>query len=176
MSFFKKLFSSSKDTKKELYHYQIRFLLDKKDFSLENFDEKISRPIQDLFSDHLGMETGELYDIAFEEGDPELWGSYENPLGLFEFSFSSEKQFRWDDQLKELNETFPLVSGNLGVPFTMKGGTFSVLAEILLQNEKEGEKTIEFVNRELNNSYMVVLSKNIDDNGNSFGRFECWEN
>lgn len=46
MSFFKKLFDSGKEIKIELYNYQIRSILDKKDFSVENFHEKISRPFK----------------------------------------------------------------------------------------------------------------------------------
>jgi len=101
--------------------------LEKDKFSLEGFDEKISHPIQELFSDQLGMEIGELYDIEHEED--------EDLLGFFTFSFSSEKQFRWDESA---THNLPLPSSNLMVPFTMKGGFFSQLALIILQKENNG--------------------------------------
>jgi hypothetical protein len=166
MGIFKNLFGSPKKNEPTLFHYQLTIYLFKAHFSLEDFDEKISHPIQELFRDHLGMETGELYDIEHkEDGD-------ENLLGYFTFSFSSEKQFRWEDESKEINETFPLYSSNLRVPFTMKGGFFSQLALILLQYESDGtEIEVIFDNKELDRSYDVQISKEVDNNGNSYGRF-----
>ena len=166
MGIFKNIFGSPKKNEPTLFHYQLTFYLFKAHFSLEDFDEKISRPIQELFQDHLGMETGELYDIEHkEDGD-------ENLLGYFTFSFSSEKQFRWEDQSKETNETFPLHSSNLRVPFTMEGGFFSQLAIILLQKESDGaEIEVQFYNKELDEWRDVQISKEIDNNGDSYGRF-----
>jgi hypothetical protein len=113
------------------------------------------------------MEIGELYDIEHDEE-----ASDEESLGSFTLSFSSEKQFRWEDESKEINETFPLYSSNLRVPFTMKGGFFSQLALIVLQYESDGtEIEVIFYNKELDRSYDVQISKEVDNNGNSYGRF-----
>ena len=167
MGLFKNLFGTPKKNEPILFHYQVKFSLDKDKFSLEDFEEKISQPIQELFQDHLGMETGELYDIEHEE-DSEA----EYLLGYFTFSFSSEKQFRWEDQSKETNETFPLYSSNLRVPFTMKGGFFSQLALIILQKESGGtEVEVQFYNKELDEWRDVQISKEVDTQGNSYGRF-----
>ena len=119
----------TKENEPTLYHYKINFSLDKDKFSLEDFNEKISQPIQDLFYDDLGK----LYDILHEEDSESDYS-----LGWFTFSFTSERQFRWEDQTKEIIEAFPLYSSNLRVPFTMKGGIFSQLALILLQNDSDG--------------------------------------
>lgn len=167
MGLFKNIFGSGKKKEPTLYHYQIKFSLEKDNFSLEDFDEKISHPIQELFREHLGMESGELYDIEHEEDSEN-----EDLLGYFTFSFSSEKQFRWEDQEQEVNETFPLYSSNLRVPFTMKGGFFSQLALIILQNESDGTAVdVPFYNKELDEWYDVQISKEVDNQGNSFGRF-----
>jgi hypothetical protein len=160
MGIFKNLFGSTKKNESTLYHYQIKFSLEKDKFSLEDFDEKISHPIQELFREHLGMETGELYDIEHEED--------EDLLGFFTFSFSSEKQFRWDEST---NDNLPLSSSNLMVPFTMKGGFFSQLALIILQKENNGITEVSFYNKELDEWYDVQISKELDNNGDSFGRF-----
>tara|TARA_B110000977_G_scaffold170151_1_gene220617 strand:- start:242 stop:757 length:516 start_codon:yes stop_codon:yes gene_type:complete len=167
MGLFKNIFGSSKKNEPTLYHYQLKFTLFKDKFSLEDFDEKISRPIQDLFGVYLGLETGELYDIEHEEDEVD-----DDLLGYFTFSFSSENQFRWEGQEEEVNETFPLYSSNLRVPFTMKGGFFSELALIMLQNESEGEATdVPFYNKELDQWCEVQISKELDADGISFGRF-----
>jgi len=167
MGLFKNIFGSSKKNEPTLFHYQIKFSLEKDEFSLEDFDEKISQPIQDLFREYLGMETGELYDIEHEEDSED-----DDLLGHFTFSFSSENQFRWEGQEKDVNETFPLYSSNLRVPFTMKGGFFSELALILLQNEsEEAVLDVPFYIKELDQWYDVQISKKFDTDGNSYGRF-----
>ncbi len=106
------------------------------------------------------METGELYDIEHEED--------EDLLGFFTFSFSSEKQFRWDEST---TDNLPLSSSNLMVPFTMKGGFFSQLALIILQKENNGITEVSFYNKELDEWYDVQISKELDNNGDSYGRF-----
>jgi len=166
MGLFKNIFGSSKKNEPILYYYKIKFPLQKDEFSLEDFDEKFSHPIQDLFSEYLGMETGELYDIEHEEDSED-----DDLLGYFTFSFSSEKQFRWEGQEEEINESFPLHSSNLRVSFTMKGEFFSELALIILQNKTEGTEEVLFYNEELDQWYDVQISKEIDTDGNSFGRF-----
>jgi len=160
MGLFKNIFGSAKKNEPSLFYYQIKFPLSKEDFTLEDFEEKISRPLQELFSDHLGMETGELYDIEHEED--------EDLLGFFTFSFSSEKQFRWDESN---DDSLPLITSNLMVSFTMKGGFFSQLVLIILQNKSDGITEVSFYNKELDEWYDVQISKEIDANGNSFGRF-----
>ena len=154
----------TKENEPTLYHYKINFSLDKDKFSLEDFNEKISQPIQDLFYDDLGK----LYDILHEEDSESDYS-----LGWFTFSFTSERQFRWEDQTKEIIEAFPLYSSNLRVPFTMKGGIFSQLALILLQNDSDGTVVdVSFFNKELDEWRDVQISKNLDDNGISYGRFD----
>ena len=131
---------------------------------MEDFNEKISQPIQDLFYDDLGK----LYDILHEVDSESDYS-----LGWFTFSFTSERQFRWEDQTKEIIEAFPLYSSNLRVPFTMKGGIFSQLALILLQNDSDGTVVdVSFFNQELDEWRDVQISKNLDDNGISYGRFD----
>ncbi len=131
---------------------------------MEDFNEKISQPIQDLFYDDLGK----LYDILHEVDSESDYS-----LGWFTFSFTSERQFRWEDQTKEIIEAFPLYSSNLRVPFTMKGGIFSQLALILLQNDSDGTVVdVSFFNKELDEWRDVQISKNLDDNGISYGRFD----
>lgn len=78
-------------------------------------------------------DLGKLYDILHEVDSESDYS-----LGWFTFSFTSERQFRWEDQTKEIIEDFPLYSSNLRVPFTMNGGIFSQLALILLQNDSDG--------------------------------------
>lgn len=154
----------TKEKEPTLYHYKINFSLDKDKFSLEDFNEKISQPIQDLFYDDLGK----LYDILHEVDSESDYS-----LGWFTFSFTSERQFRWEDQTKEIIEAFPLYSSNLRVPFTMKGGIFSQLALILLQNDSDGTVVdVSFFNKELDEWRDVQISKNLDDNGISYGRFD----
>lgn len=154
----------TKENEPTLYHYKINFSLDKDKFSLEDFNEKISQPIQDLFYDDLGK----LYDILHEEDSESDYS-----LVWFTFSFTSERQFRWEDQTKEIIEAFPLYSSNLRVPFTMKGGIFSQLALILLQNDSDGTVVdVSFFNKELDEWRDVQISKNLDDNGISYGRFD----
>ena len=154
----------TKENEPTLYHYKINFSLDKDKFSLEDFNEKISQPIQDLFYDDLGK----LYDILHEVDSESDYS-----LGWFTFSFTSERQFRWEDQTKEIIEAFPLYSSNLRVPFTMKGGIFSQLALILLQNDSDGTVVdVSFFNKELDEWRDVQISKNLDDNGISYGRFD----
>jgi hypothetical protein len=54
----------------------------------------------------------------------------------------------------------------------MEGGFFSQLAIILLQKESDGaEIEVQFYNKELDRSYDVQISKEVDNNGNSYGRF-----
>lgn len=54
----------------------------------------------------------------------------------------------------------------------MKGGFFSQLALIILQNESDGTVVdVPFYNKELDEWNDVQISKEIDANGNSFGRF-----
>ena len=112
------------------------------------------------------METGELYDIEHKEDSED-----DDLLGYFTLSFSSEKQFRWEGQEEEINESFPLNSSNLRVSFIMKGEFFSELALIKLQNKTEGAEEVLFYNEELGQWYDVQISKEIDTDGNSFGRF-----
>lgn len=54
----------------------------------------------------------------------------------------------------------------------MKGGFFSQLALIILQNESDGTVVdVPFYKKELDEWNDVQISKEIDANGNSFGRF-----
>jgi len=55
----------------------------------------------------------------------------------------------------------------------MKGGFFSHLAVILLLQKETGgtEVSVEFYNKELGEWRYVQISKEVDTQGNSFGRF-----
>ncbi|MDP4582257.1 MAG: hypothetical protein NWT07_16300, partial [Saprospiraceae bacterium] len=68
-------------------------------------------------------------------------------------------------------DSLPLSTSNLMVSFTMKGGFFSQLVLIILQNKSDGITEVSFYNKELDEWYDVQISKEFDNQGNSYGRF-----
>ena len=173
MNLFKKFLGKGQQDAAEvqsetLYEYKLEFgvLKDWID-NLEDFETKVSRPIQDIFLDILGADSGDLYDISHEEDEDEP-----DLLGRFTFSFRSENQFRWEEELEDTQESLPLTSSNLMVAFTMKGGFIPQLALVLMQDEEEGECEVRFYNQELDKWYDVQMSKCLDSNSVPYGRFE----
>ena len=146
------------------YNYKLKLPIESDQFDSSEL-EQLSMSIQDLLNDYF-WQDGEITDLEMEESDDE------ERIGDLTVSFKSNKQFRWEHELDDVQESMPLVSKNLMVSFTQEGGLFADIALLLFPKKAQSTIDISFYNEELDRWYDVQISKNEDDSGEFYGTFD----
>jgi hypothetical protein len=153
------------ENKSAEYNYKIKLPLESDQFDSSEV-EQLTMSIQDLLNDYFWQDE-EITDLLMEEYDND-----EDRIGDLTVSFKSNKQFRWEHELEELEESMPLISKNLMVSFTQEGGIFSDIALLILPKKAQSTIDISFYNEELDRWYDVQISKNKDEGGEFYGTYD----
>ena len=145
------------------YKYHIEINFNKSETPIELVNKKVAL-FEAAILDQMTVLSAETSIVINPYDDDE-------DLIVAKIEFIGLGQFRFENEVEsnqELENSFPLVSSNMGVGFWMKGGVFSYMAQELFAEISESElpKTVDisFYNYELSQSYDVQLEK--DSHGN----------
>lgn len=129
-------------------------------FKSETPDKEINKKAElcaEIIRNQMTVLEAEL-EIKQDPDDEDVATAIIEFTGLAQFRFEDEEQTN-----QELENSFPLISSNMGVGFWMKGGAFSEIAEVLFAETPESELPIStditFYNSELDKDYDVTLEK-----------------